>query len=341
MVFKQGNVCYNGTMTWRGFAREESESMGEKEITYHSKDVLSKILAENFKEKSLSVYGINVPRIKKVLPTNLPAVQANELRIDNLFLLTDDSVALIDYESDVKWTNKLKYLNYIVRVLERYKKEEMPRKVRMIVIYTADVERAPDEFSVGCLTLKLEQAFLSKIDSTEVVRQLAARLEQGEALSDEELMKLIILPLTYKGTERKKQAVREAVELAKQIENGEEKSFALSGILVFADKIIDAETAKYIKEVLKMTQVAQLLMDEGREEGREEGRLAGISDGEQYKLISLVLKKLKKNYKVSEIADMLEEDESIIQRISDAAQKYAPDYDETKCAELLEQMELA
>ena len=76
--------------------------MGEKEITYHSKDVLSKILAENFKEKSLSVYGINVPRIKKVLPTNLPAVQANELRIDNLFLLTDDSVALIDYESDVK-----------------------------------------------------------------------------------------------------------------------------------------------------------------------------------------------------------------------------------------------
>ena len=90
-----------------------------------------------------------------------------------------------------------------------------------------------------------------------------------------------------------------------------------------------------------MTQVAQLLMDEGREEGREEGRLAGISDGEQYKLISQVLKKLKKNYKVSEIADMLEEDESIIQRISDAAQKYAPDYDETKCAELLEQMELA
>ncbi len=162
-------------------------------------------------------------------------------------MLTDDSVALIDYESDVKWTNKLKYLNYIVRVLERYKKEEMPRKVRMIVIYTADVERAPDEFSVGCLTLKLEQAFLSKIDSTEVVRQIAARLEQGEALSDEELMKLIILPLTYKGTERKKQAVREAVELAKQIENGEEKSFALSGILVFADKIIDAETAKYIK----------------------------------------------------------------------------------------------
>ena len=93
-----------------------------------------------------------------------------------------------------------------------------------------------------------------------------------------------------------------------------------------------------------MTQVAQLLMEEGRregrEEGRQEGRQSGISDGEQYKLISQVLKKLKKNCGVSEIADMLEEDEDIIQRIYDTAQKYAPDYDETKCAELLEQMQL-
>ena len=85
---------------------------------------------------------------------------------------------------------------------------------------------------------------------------------------DDELMKLIILPLTYKGKEKKRQAVKEAVELAKQIADKEEKTFVLSGILVFADKIIDTETAKYIKEVVRMTQVAELLLEEGREEGR-------------------------------------------------------------------------
>ena len=58
-------------------------------ITYHNKDVLSKILAENFKEKSLKVYGIDVPKIKQILPTNLPQIQVNEMRIDNLFLLYD------------------------------------------------------------------------------------------------------------------------------------------------------------------------------------------------------------------------------------------------------------
>ncbi len=49
--------------------------------------------------KSLAVYGVNLPKIKAVMPTNLPAIEANELRIDNLFRLEDDSLALIDYES--------------------------------------------------------------------------------------------------------------------------------------------------------------------------------------------------------------------------------------------------
>lgn len=216
------------------------------------------------------------PGLNRFLPTNLPKIQVNEMRLDNLFLLEDDSIAIIDYESDVKWENQLKYLNYIVRILERYKKAETLKKIRMIVIYTADIEKAPEEFSAGCLTLKMERAFLSKIDSNTVQKEIAGKLEHGFSLSDDELMKLIILPLTYKGKERKKQAVKEAVELAKQISDKEEKTFVLSGILVFADKIIDTETAKYIKEVVRMTQVAELLLEEGRAEGRRESRLQGI-----------------------------------------------------------------
>lgn len=75
-----------------------------------------------------------------------------------------------------------------------------------------------------------------------------------------------------------------------------------------------------------------------REEGRRKGRHAGERTGwkkgqragERYKLTTLVLKKMKKNYTVPEIADILEEDESSIQRICDIAKKYAPDYDAEK-----------
>ena len=58
-------------------------------IVYQNKDVLLKILAENYKNKTLSAYGLDLPPIKELLPTNLPVIQVDEKRSDNIFLLED------------------------------------------------------------------------------------------------------------------------------------------------------------------------------------------------------------------------------------------------------------
>ena len=66
-----------------------------KEIAYQNKDITAKALADQFKGKTFSVYGIDVPEIVDVEPTNLPEVEANELRLDNLFRLKDGSFAIV------------------------------------------------------------------------------------------------------------------------------------------------------------------------------------------------------------------------------------------------------
>jgi hypothetical protein len=63
-------------------------------------DIEFKVLSENYREKSFKVYGLDLPKIKEVLPTNLPRVSANEKRIDNLFLLEDGSLAIVDVRPD-------------------------------------------------------------------------------------------------------------------------------------------------------------------------------------------------------------------------------------------------
>ncbi len=55
------------------------------------------------------------------------------------------------------------------------------------------------------------------------------------------------------------------------------------------------------------------------EEGVEEGMEKGLAKGEYMKLIQLVLRKLKKEKSPAEIAEELEEDAAIIQRICQAA----------------------
>ena len=69
------------------------------DIAYQNKDIALKYFGDALKNKKLTVYGLPHIKIKDSRPTNLPAIEANELRIDNLFILEDDSYALIDYES--------------------------------------------------------------------------------------------------------------------------------------------------------------------------------------------------------------------------------------------------
>ncbi len=67
------------------------------------------ILPNYLKIKSLAVYGLPHIHIKELLPTNLPAIETNELRMDNLFLLKDGTIAIIDYESTFGPKDVIKY----------------------------------------------------------------------------------------------------------------------------------------------------------------------------------------------------------------------------------------
>lgn len=89
-------------------------------IAYHNKDIASKMTAEAIKGNSLAAFGLPDKKVVAILPTNLPAIESNELRLDNLFLLEDGSVAIIDYESQFKKENFSKYMNYVARVIRRY-----------------------------------------------------------------------------------------------------------------------------------------------------------------------------------------------------------------------------
>lgn len=89
--------------------------------------------------------------------------------------------------------------------------------------------------------------------------------------------------------------------------------------------------------------------DEGREEGRleghKEGRLegheAGRQEGEKFgalhKLITLVVKKLRKGKSLDVIVDELEDDIELIKEICNVAGEFAPEYDCEKIVEMFKE----
>ena len=234
----------------------------ETAIAYQNKDIVSKLFGDRMKGKPLSLFGLGTDlKVADVKPTNLPIVQARELRMDNLFELEDGSVAVLDYESEYKKSNFTKYGRYIMDVADRYLKEGKEPDIHMMVLYTADIERAETSFSRTACSIQTEASYLVKAPSEEWLKDVKAGIA-SQSITDEVLMHLVLLPLTYKGDEKKQEAIRECVHLARQIPDKGQETFVLAGILTFTDKVINEKTRQYIKEVLGMTQVGKMLMDE-------------------------------------------------------------------------------
>ena len=238
-------------------------------IVYQNKDILFKILGQTYKEKSFAAYGIDLPRIRELLPTDLPKISANEKSIDNLFLLEDGTYAIVDYESVYKRISKIKYLNYIARVMEKYYKEDENFNLRLIVIYTGDVDYAESDLETACFTLHTEQAFLVHIDGETALHGIQEKLQSGLSLDNDDLMKLVILPLTVPGSEGKQKMLETVVELAEQLQDEEQRIFILSGVIVASDKFIEKEYMEQVRRKINMTQIGQMYEKEKIEYGNQ------------------------------------------------------------------------
>lgn len=126
-----------------------------------------------------------------------------------------------------------------------------------------------------------------------------------------------------------------AVELAKKLTNQKQRLEVLAGILTFTDKVIDENYREKVKEEMEMTQVGQMIFDDGvkygekigEKRGEKRGERRGAKRGQELKLIDLICRKLRKGKRPEQIAEELEEGMESIAGICKAASAFAPDYD--------------
>ena len=233
-------------------------------ITYSNKDVLFKVLSQLYQNKSLAVYGLDIPRIKRMLTTSYPTVTAKEHRGDNCFLLENDALYIQEYESTVEPARDfIKYTTYICLVVEQLRKEGIAIKEVIIgVIYTGDITSAPAVYDIGALRVQVKQVFLSKFNTESIYTAIKAKIISSESLSDEDILQLIVLPLTQPDKPLKQKLIEDTITLARQIPDESQQLFAVAGILTATDKFIDRAYSDKIKEWIKMTKVARLFEEE-------------------------------------------------------------------------------
>ncbi|WHE06073.1 hypothetical protein PGH24_07770 [Thermoanaerobacterium thermosaccharolyticum] len=141
------------------------------DISYQNNDIILKSMAQEFKDKSLKFYGINVPKIVTVIPADLPVIEVKEDRLDFIFLLEDDSLLHMEFQTTNKKADIKRFLQYDARLYGKYE-----RKIRTVVIYSGKIEEAISRLDVGSIIYKVDQVFLAKYDGDKIYKELNEKL---------------------------------------------------------------------------------------------------------------------------------------------------------------------
>jgi hypothetical protein len=130
------------------------------------------------------------------------------------------------------------------------------------VIYTGDVKTAPAEYNIGALRIQVRQVFLSRFDTAATLKDIKTKIDSGQSLSDEDMLRLIILPLTQPVAALKQPLIENTINIAKELPDEQQQLNVISGILTAADKFIDPGYKNNIMEWIKMTKVARWFEEE-------------------------------------------------------------------------------
>ena len=244
---------------------EENKTDSAIQVAYQNKDISSKYLASMHGEAFARVLGLQIAPLERNEPTELPAVDVNDMMMDNLFLLTDGSYVIIDYESEYREENKIKYLGYIARLMKRlYNQVKKVPALQVAVIYTADVEdgqtRNVLDWEYGKFVIK--EAFLTSWDTEGILKSLEDKANRKAVFTEEDQIRLIMVTLSVKGDSKKLDVIRRCIDIIEKLEDEKLQINLYGGLIAFTDKVIKAKELEEIRRRMSMTKIEKMFYDE-------------------------------------------------------------------------------
>lgn len=251
-------------------------------------DAIMKMGFEFFRDTILKTLGIPYEFVSTGF-TELVDLNIQTLYMDFTFLTTEDFYIHLEFQTTDKGISDLQRFHAYDAVYSH----KTGKKVITYVIYSGGIKKTRAELDCGLYTYRVNPIYLQDKNADFVFRRLKEKQKNGEFLSEADFSNLCLTPL-MSGNMSKKETIKEAMLLARQSSSAAaEKTTAM--LYALADKFLNNEELEEIKEVVRMTRLGQMLLDEGMEYGKDAGRR------------NIILRMLsKKQYSYEEIADVAE-----------------------------------
>ena len=248
-------------------------------------DAIMKMGFDYFRDTILKSLGIDYEFVN-LGPTELIELTIHSLYMDFTFLTKEGFYIHIEFQTTDKGENDLRrFLAY-----DAVYSHKTGKNVITYVIYSGGIKSVKTELNMGLFTYRIQPIYLKDRNADEVFEKIRQKQEDGTELTEEDYASLSLTPL-MSGNMKIKEKIKEAVILSKK-KRGLTAEKTMAMLYTLADKFLDSKDLDEIKEVISMTRLGQMLLDEGMEKGMKKGMEKGMAKEKiatAYRLLSMGL----------------------------------------------------
>ena len=117
------------------------------------------------------------------------------------------------------------------------------KKVKTIVIYSADIEDAITDITMGSISYKVDSFFMNSLDGDKIFQTLKDKVENSEKLIPEDIVNLSFLPL-MKCSDEKSIRIQNSITLAENISDEDDKIAMPNITICFIRKNLETVTLR-------------------------------------------------------------------------------------------------
>ncbi|OON96719.1 MAG: hypothetical protein ATN36_04950 [Epulopiscium sp. Nele67-Bin005] len=210
-------------------------------------------------------------KVKSIAHTEDLIMTLNDMRMDFVFLMEDDTYIHFEFQTTNKGIKDLVRFNIYDLLL--FQKTGKP--IKTYVVYSSDIKNPKSEYTYGGgNTYKVTPICMADKNAISVLEHIENKLKKGEPLTDIEQMDLVFAPIMGGGL-TKEDVLSKALTMTMEYDVQKEEEIQAM-LYTFALKFLDEGQMDKIKELVKMSPLGKMLIAEGREAGLAEGLAEGL-----------------------------------------------------------------
>ena len=276
--------------------QEKERKEKQPEVYGQTEDGVLKFAAEFFGNEILPYLGIR-EKPEGVAPTEMVHLELKKMYQDFNFVMPEKRWYHFEFESDDITLDDLKRFREYEAVTSR----RFGVAVTTFVLCSGKKENQMSKFTEGINTYRVKVIRLKKKRADDVFKKLDAKGKSRVRKRD--LVPMLLTPL-MSGEMSEKERILQGFQWleAKYPDVTKEETVKMQAVLYsLASKVLDNDELKKVKEVVGMTLLGQMLMEDGIRKGYERGCIVLIQTCKEMGLsIEKTLEKLRDGFDISE-----------------------------------------